>query len=244
MAAIEGHDELPPDTIKLVVCDSDALTQLFCSKHEWILKDLHVHYGLSFAVTEAVEAEMLRPNRRQAGCSQEGFKKALEMRLIEVLNARTLGLYTTANAHVIYDSIELLGQQYNRIIDRGEAYTHAAAHVLKCAALSNDWKAIRDCDRRGKEISHPTLRAYDLLVFLFQSGHITEKDCDGFRKALHEVGETPHSAFTNRKFREGLPGFHPRLVDPAHDPVGSSIPVELGDLLTAVLVRTRPNVNS
>jgi hypothetical protein len=215
--------------LRVIVCDTDALTQIFCSKHESILKHLHTQYGIDFAVTEAVEAEVLRPNRKQAGCSQDGFRKALDLGLIAVLSPRTLGRFTSNNPYVTYDSIELRGQEYNRVIDLGEAYTHAAAHVLKCAVLSNDWKAIRDCDRMGLNLAHPTFRVYDLVVLLYQSGGLTEKECDGFRKALHEAGETPHRTFVNRKFRDGLPGFYPRLVNPDFEVVGSAIETELGD---------------
>ena len=215
--------------LELVVCDTDALTQIFCTKHETILKQLHTQFGISFAVTEAVESEMFRPNRRHAECCRDGFQKALDTGLITILSPRTLGQFTSNNPFVTYDSMELLGQKYHSVIQRGEAYTHAAAHVLKCAVLSNDWKAIRDADRLGLALGHPTFRVYDLLVFLHQCNEFAEKSCDGFRKALHDVDESPHSAFANRKFREGLPAFYPRLVNPEFEIVGSLTETELGD---------------
>ncbi len=215
--------------LDLIVCDTDALTQIFCTKHEAVLKQLHTQFGIRFAITEAVETEMFRPNRRHADCCRDGFQKALDTGLITVLTPRTLGLFTSNNPFVTYDSMELLGQKYHGVIQRGEAYSHAAAHVLKCAVLSNDWKAIRDADRLGLVLEHPTFRVYDLLVFLYQSDEFAEKACDGFRKALHDVDESPHSAFANRKFREGLPGFYPRLINPEFQIVGSLAETELGD---------------
>lgn len=228
--------------LELIICDTDALTQIFCTKHETILKQLHVQFRIEYAVTEAVEAELLRPRRRHSECTRDGFQKALDTGLITILSPRTLGQYTSNNPFVTYDSIELLGQQYNRIIQRGEAYTHAAAHVLKCAVLSNDWKAIRDADRSGLVFDHPTFRVYDLLVFLYQCGECEEKLCDGFRKALHEVDEAPHSAFANRKFRDGLPNFYLRLVNPEFEIVGSMSETELGDNNRVLL--TKPSSKS
>src|ERR1700690_1474990 len=115
--------------LELIVCDTDALTQIFCTKHETILRLLHTKFGIHFAVTEAVEAEMFRPNRRHAECCRDGFQKALDTGLITVLSPRTLGQFSSINPFVTYDSTELLGQKYNRILQRGEAYSHAAAHV-------------------------------------------------------------------------------------------------------------------
>lgn len=215
--------------LELIVCDTDALTQIFCTKHETILRQLHTQFGLRFAVTEAVEVELFRPNRRHADCCRDGFQKALDLGLITVLSPRTLGQFTSTNPFVTYDSMELLGQKYNRVLHRGEAYSHAAAHVLKCAVLSNDWSAVRNADRLGLVLEHPTFRVYDLVVFLYQSSELTEKACDGFRKALYDVDEAPHNAFVNRKFREGLPGFYPRLVNPEIEILGSAVEIELGD---------------
>lgn len=213
----------------LLICDTDALIQIFCTKQDGILKKLRSQYGIQASVTEAVEGEMLRPNRKHGHCCQDGFRKALESELIVVIDKTTISRFTSTSPQSVYDSIQLLGQKYGKVIGRGEAFTHAAAHILKAAVLSNDWKAVRAADRNNFDIGKPTLRYYDLIVLLHQTGDFLEKDCDAIRKALVDIGDQPHSAFANKKFVEGLPSFYPRLVLGGVDPVGSKEMTELGD---------------
>ena len=206
-----------------------AARRPFVAFQETILKKLRSQYGIRSAVTEAVEVEILRPGRKLGTCCQPGFRKALDTGLLTVLDRRTLGQFTTNDPHSTYDSIQLRGLRYNNFIDRGEAYSHAAAHVLRSAVLSNDWKAFIRADAQGLETGKPTLRVYDLVVFLYQCGELSEKDCDGMRKSLYEAGDLPHEAFKGRKFTEGLPHFYPRLVSTSHPIVGSVSTTELGD---------------
>jgi hypothetical protein len=226
MAAGEQLWENPFD---LMICDTDALIQIFCANQESILKKLRTRFGIHAAVTEAVESEMLRPGRRRGECCQTEFRKALETGLITVLDRRTLGRFTTNDPQSTYDSIQLLGQKHNNVIDRGEAYTYAAAHILRSAVLSNDGNALRRADALRLETGKPILRLYDLIVFLHQCDEFSEKECDDIRKSLRSVGDAPHEMFAARKFSEGLPHFYPRLINSEYPLVGSENMTELGD---------------
>jgi hypothetical protein len=213
----------------LLICDSDALIQIFCTDQETLLKKLRLSYGITSAVTEAVEMEILRPGRKLGACCQAGFRKAIESGLLTVIDRRTLGKFTANDPHSTYDSIQNIGQDYNKVIDRGEAFTHAAARVLRAAVLSNDFQSRLAADSKGLILGKPTLRFYDLVVFLHQCGELTERDCDNIRKELFRVGDSIHSAFAARKFVQGLARFYPRIVNPDFEIIGSATTTELGD---------------
>jgi hypothetical protein len=66
-------------------------------------------------------------------------------------------------------------------------------------------------------------------VLFHQREELSVKDCDDIRKLLEAKGESPHSAFANRRFEDGLTRFWPRLVDGDFPILGSSTERELGD---------------
>ncbi len=233
---MSGEGSLSKNPFSLLVCDTDALIQVICAEQISLLKKLNGVYGIRAIVTEAVEDEITNPAHRRASIVDAPFQKAVSSGVLTVLSRRTIGLFTNNDPYSTYDSIELRGQDYSRIVQRGEAHTHAAAVVLRAAAMSNDASAIRTLDRADVPYAAPVLRAYDLFALFAQRGDLTDRDCDAIRKRLVGIDEHPHSQFEKSKFSEGIARFYPRLVDQSFPVIGTEITRELGDERRCVIL--------
>ena len=122
------------------------------------------------------------------------------------------------------NGVSVLGQKYSNIVDRGEAYSYAAANLLRVPLLSNDAAALADLVDQKITIPTTVLRAFDILVFGLQIGVDTEDGCDEARKALVKLGEFVPACFQNASFQSGLPSFFARLADGSLTLVGSGRP--------------------
>ena len=213
----------------LLVCDTDALIQIFCSGQVSLLRRLKTEYGIQCVIVEAVEDELLNPRQRHAHCITQAFQKALGNESLLIIDRRNMGRFTSNDPHSTYDAIQLRGQEYHQTVDRGEAYTHAAALVLRAAAMSNDGRAIAALDRLDKALPSPYLRAYDIFLLFHQRGDLPARVCDQIRKALTDIGDKPNAVFAGCKFSDGLEKFYPRLIDDTFIIVGSPTQRERGD---------------
>lgn len=221
---------------RLLVCDTDALIQIFIADKGELLKKVRRLYGMQPAIPESVESELTRPTQPKRVLFADNAKKALDNEALVVLDERSIGAFTSNDPHSTYNSIQLLGQKHSLKIGPGEAYVHAAGLVLRAPALSNDAKAVNDADRLGIQIAPYVLRAYDLFVLFHQIGELSESDCDEIRKKLASAKEKAIPlAFKDRKFAEGLSRFYQRLVDGERPRRTGDIQQELGDLHRLVI---------
>ena len=226
-----------PDDCRTLVCDTDALIQIFLSGQGELLKKFKKLYGIQCVITESVEVELHGPRMKNSALFLPQVRKALQNNALMVLDQHSVGSFTSNDPHTTYLSIQVMGRKNNLHLGKGEAYSHAAGVVLRVPVMSNDMKAIVVADRTGLPTGKPTIRAYDLFVLFHQIGELSSGDCDEIRKTLTAVKETPHSSFSGRKFDEGLLRFHPRVVD-SHVPVRATGPQsELADLHGLVLSR-------
>ena len=214
---------------RLLVCDTDALIQIFIAQQGELLKKLKRIYGIQPVITESVEDELFRPRQRKASHFQAKAQKALDNQALIILDERSIGAFTSNDRHTTYNSIQLIGQKNNVAIGRGEAFSHAAGVVLRAPVLSNDTRAVEIADRRDLQVAENVLRAYDLFVLFHQIGQLTEDGCDEIRQLLTAAQETPPYAFRNRKFKDGLPYFCPRVVDGDFPKLATGQPTELPD---------------
>jgi hypothetical protein len=121
----------------------------------------------------------------------------------------------------MYESYQALGTRYDKIVDRGEAHTLAAAVVLGAPALSNDVNALRTLERAGFDL--PTvLQFFDLIAFCRQLDVLTDKQCDASRQHLERIGEYLPRAFRRKSFASGLASYCPRLVDDGTASIGAT----------------------
>jgi hypothetical protein len=108
-------------------------------------------------------------------------------------------------------SYQALGARYYGFVQRGEAYTHAAAVSLSMPAVSNDGKAVRVLEGQMMSVAVPVLRFFDIIIFAHQFGILTTKECEDVRSALLKNGEGIPGPFLNASFANGSKNFPCRL---------------------------------
>lgn len=144
---------------------------------------------------------------------QEALKKAVGNGTIGLIDQQMLGTVLGTAVDAILRQINSEGQRLNLRIDRGEAYTHAAASVLSCPSATNDYTAVRRLLQDDENVPRPVLRFWDFVAFAHQIGQLDEASCDKVRKTLIGIGEWIPNCFSGRNFSDGLPEFYLRLVD-------------------------------
>jgi hypothetical protein len=125
---------------RLIICDSDALIQLFIANQLQPLKDLKNLYGIQPTVVQEVDIEL-----RWLGHHRERFVPQLDKAMKSGLIARLdkplfQSLVSTAPAGASWSTFQSTGAQYFGFVDKGEAYTHAAGVVLGVPTVSNDFR--------------------------------------------------------------------------------------------------------
>jgi len=204
----------------LLVIDTDALVQLMIGGRLPLLRELKARYSINSVIVPEVEIEVA--SSRRFSKYQPTLAKAISNGIVKIFDSsryasllqQSASLQRTA-AGVSYGDIQSLGATYNLRVDRGEAYTFAAAVRLRQPAMSNDFSAIKALDKAGFALPVPVLRAYDLIVFAFQTKLITQRDCDSFRKSLlsESVSEFIPREMRSNSFVDGFMVYVPRLVD-------------------------------
>ncbi len=198
---------------RLIICDSDALIQLFIANQLQPLKDLRNLYGIQPAVVQEVDIEL-----RWLGHYRDRFvpqlDKAVKSGLITRLDkALFQSLVSAAPAGASWSAFQSIGAQYFGYVDKGEAYSHAAGVVLGVPTVSNDFRAIQLLQSQMMNLPAPVLRSFDLLAFALACGTLRIQDCENARSALLAANEWVAKAFKSTSFEKGLPNFGCRLKD-------------------------------
>lgn len=199
---------------QLLICDSDAVIQLFISNTVKVLREIKRAYGTQPFITPEVENE-LRTLPKYAKRIDASLTKAITNQTLLVLSQHALTQVVGKSAATFYPAIQALGAKYALVVHPGEAYSHAAAVTLAAPVLSHDINAIRTLQKWGYAVGSPTLRAFDLLVLGFRMGYLQEKECDAFRYQMSksERNEWIPKAFLNVSFSVGLARYDARLFD-------------------------------
>lgn len=226
-----------PANPPIIICDTDALIQIFIAREGELLKRLKRRYGIQPVVPEAAEGEITRRGLRNSPLFVPGFNKALDNGALLLLEERIIGGFTSNDPHSTYNSIQSMGQKNAIHIGPGEAHAYAAGVVLRAPVLSNDAKAVLIADRY--EIKRPPqiLRAYDIFMLFHQNGELDERDCDRIRQSLLKADEALPFQVRNKNYSDGLPYIFPRLVDEAYPRLATGTQAELADL-EQLVVRT------
>jgi hypothetical protein len=198
---------------RLIICDSDALIQLFTANEIRPLKDLKSLYGIQPVIVHEVDIEL-----RWLGHHKDRFvpqlDKAVKSGLITRLDKGLFqSLVSGAPPGASWGAFQSLGTQYLGYVDKGEAYTHAAGLVLGMPTVSNDFRAIQLLQSQMMNLPVPVLRSFDLLAFALASGTLSIQDCENARSALITSGEGVPGVFRHTSFKGGLPNFTCRLKD-------------------------------
>lgn len=118
---------------------------------------------------------------RFRGCG-EAFKKATSNGTVSVLDLEFLRQRCGQPGDALLRQIDSEGRRLNLRVDRGEAYTHAAAAVLGALVATNDATAVHHLMRDRETVHHPVLRFWDLIVFARQIDQLNDGACDRIRQ--------------------------------------------------------------
>lgn len=220
-----------PDNPRLIVVDSSVLVQLVAADQLGIFRLFRSHYGVQAAIVEAVESEVLHLLKTVAKFRgrQEQLRKALGNNTLALVDRVLLAPFLGTGVDAWIRQIESEGERLHLMVDRGEAFSHAASIVLSVPIATNDTTAVYRLLRSGETIPRPIIRFWDLVVFAHQVGDLDEAACDQIRKTLSKLGERTHPCFTDRSFVDGLPQFYARLICSDHKVIGADQPQETLD---------------
>jgi hypothetical protein len=197
---------------QLLFCDSDALVQLFLSNNLRPLQALKSTFHIQPCIVLEVEIE-LRWMKKHKNRFVPHLDKALKNGVLTKLDQAAFQSHlNTAIPGTSWASYQALGQRYELVVQRGEAYTHAAAVSLNFPAMSNDGKAVLVLTSQMMSVAIPVLRLFDLLVFCHANGVLDTKECDDIRTELLNNGEGIPGPFLNSSFANGATNFPCRLL--------------------------------
>jgi hypothetical protein len=216
----------------LLLFDSDVLVQLFLVGDLRILDGLKRIFGIQPAIVQEVDIELrwlARFKDRFVAQLEKTLKHDTLVRLDQSLFQSFL---SNAAPGASWSTFQSLGSQYYGYVQRGEAYTHAAAVTLGFPAASNDFRAIQTLQFQMLTLPTPVLRCFDLLVFAQESGILKLKDCETFRSELLKQREHIPRPFLHSSFEDALSAFTCRLRK-STNPTGaaSSRPASYSDPL-------------
>jgi len=195
----------------LLLCDSDALVQLFIANNLRPLQSLKSTYHIQPSIVLEVDIE-LRWMKKYKSRFVPQLDKALKNGVLTKLDPSAFqSLLSTATPGMSWGNFQALGQRYELVVQRGEAYTHAAAVSLGLPAMSNDGKAVLTLTGQMMAVAAPVLRLFDLLVFSHDNGLLSTKECDDIRSELLNNGEGLPGPFQNASFVNGAKTFPCRL---------------------------------
>lgn len=208
-------------------CDTDAVIQFLLVGEVRPFRLLRSKYSIQPVVVPEVEIE-LQSNKRFGKRIAPELRKALANDLLRVLDKSVLethyggqlaGSMAAAAAMV---QIAKQGREYEKHVDFGEAYTHAAALVVNVPAMSHDLNALETLIAVGLPVPTTVLRAFDLITLCNQVNDMSEHDCNGFRDFLMGEREYVPKCFRNKSFGDGLNDFYPRICDSSYAAIGGA----------------------
>lgn len=208
-----------------IFCDADAIFQFLLVGEIRPFRVLRSSYSIQPLIVPEVEIE-LRSHKRLSSRIAPELKRALQNNLLQVLDKSILETHygrapsAPMAATAVLNQIKTLGKQYEKHIDFGEAYTHAAAIAMGVPSMSNDVSALKVLVNVGQTVPATVLRSFDLISLCCQVGAMSEHDCDQFRAALVREKEHVPSCFQHQSFGNGLSDFEPRICDVRYAPIG------------------------
>jgi hypothetical protein len=216
---------------KLIVIDTSVLVQIIATDQIGTLRLLRSGYGVQPVIVQAVEAEIscLLNNQSKFRGRQEQLRKARGNNTLAVADREFLATIRGSGVDAWLRQMESEGERLYLVVDRGEAFSHAASIVLGVPIATNDTSAVYRLLKSGESIPRPIIRFWDLVAFGYQVGHLDDAACDRIRQTLRKLGERMPRCFVDRSYIDGLPEFYPRLACAGHQFVGAGQPQEKFD---------------
>jgi hypothetical protein len=196
----------------MLLLDSDVLVQLFLAGDLRIFDGLKRKFGIQPAVVLEVDIELRWLARHKDRLVAQLEKTLKHGTLVKLDQPLFQSFLSNAAPGASWSTFQALGSQYNGYVQRGEAYTYAAAVTLGLPAASNDFRAIQTLQFQMLTLPTPVLRCFDLLVFAHECGILKLKDCEAFRSELLKLGEHIPRAFLHSSFEDAIATFGCRLT--------------------------------
>jgi hypothetical protein len=221
----------PHNNPKLIIIDSSVLLPLIAADQFAVLRLLRSDFGVQPAIVEAVESEVacILQNVPKFRGRREQLKKALGNGTLALVGRELLAPILGNSVDAWVRQMDSEGERLYSIVDRGEAYTHAASMVLGVPAATDDTTAISRLLKGDETIPRPVLRFWDFVVFAHQRDLLDAERCDKIRQFLRKMEERLHPCFAKRSYQDGLPYYYARLVCADRPVLGASQPQERFD---------------
>lgn len=216
---------------KLIIIDSSVLLQLIVTEQFGVLRLLRSDFGVQAAIVQAVESEVacILQNVPKFRGRRDQLRKALGNNTLAIVDRELLAPILGSSVDAWIRQMESQGVRLYSIVDRGEAFTHAASMVLGVPTATNDTTAVSRLLKGGEIIPRPVLRFWDFVVFAHQRDLLDAERCDKIRQFLRKMDERLHPCFAKCSFQDGLPHFYARLVCSDRPTVGAGQPQERFD---------------
>jgi len=214
-----------PSNPKLLVIDASVALPLLLTNQIPLLRHIKASYSIQPVVVEAVDAEIMGLMKGPFAGLDQRYRKAVRLELLSLADEEHVKGWYGDQGKALYRQMNIEGLRLYETIDRGEAYSHAAANSLGAPIATNDMQAVRILRANGEQIAvEPPLGFWDLVTFGFQTGLLTTNDCDAVRQHLGKAGQALPAVFKNSSFEAGLPDFFCHLTDRGCRIVGQSPP--------------------
>lgn len=201
-----------------LLCDTDALLQVFITKQGRLLVHLRQQYGVTAGVLPEVESEISYHSK---------FKTAFEPVLQKFLRSGNVMVVDSPEVRRLlaargisgpeleqqFRAIWARGQRYGLRVGKGEAYSHAVGSTLKLPLMSHDWKAVETLARINEPVAVPVVGFFDLLALAYHDGALDERECQRAVRDLIANGERVPPLFrtSSSEVAEVIRGFPRRL---------------------------------
>jgi len=210
-----------------ILIDTSVLLPLIATDQVALLRFLRNEYKVQPAIATAVEVEAVQilTNVPKFKGRQDQLKKAISNGTLCPIDQQSLSAIFGTGVEAMLRQIDTEGQRLHLRVDRGEAYTHAAAAVLGVPVATDDTSAVNRLIRDNENVPRPILRFWDLIVLGHQVGQMDESSCDKARQTLAKMQESLPQCFRGRTFAAGLADFYARLADGVAPLVGAKDPL-------------------
>jgi len=181
------------------------------------LNEFRRNQELYMLVPEVVHSEHQRKSTTAPKYQAKALmtKRYFDNGCLHILNNSFLAEHGIAKSEVLdelWDQYDDVAQQlYPSVMDRGEAYCHAAAIAFEgLRVCSNDSRALRDAFAANYNLQ-PSISPWGLMVAMYMRGCLTENEA---QKAVREIGivgdVVPKSC--RKKFSEFAAGYDKSLL--------------------------------
>lgn len=152
MSHPRGSELLQPKP-KVIIFDSSVVLQIIATGQFRTLRSLQSDFGVQSAIVPAVESEVLAivENVAKFRGRREQFKKALRNKTLAIIDRDLLAPFLGGAAESWIRQIDSEGTRLYKLVDRGEAFTHAASIVLNASVATNDTTAVSNSSDKGSQ---------------------------------------------------------------------------------------------